>query len=170
MAVSIALPGAQWYTVLAVSVLTSSTSLGITALERAANGQALTGSDVVFEGISVATDVLMLGIGEAAGAVSRKLSKPAKAAGQVLDDIDARPALQASNLEQPAKKPSWKEAVVKATVIVTAMRGITGGFSSGQPPADLPAGQGATDPGSCPFPGGCASIPDRNGGSGDSLM
>lgn len=170
IAVSLAVPGAQWYTVLAISVLTSSTSLGITALERTANGETLTGSDLVFEGISVATDVLMLGIGEAAGAVSRKLSKSAKSVGQTLDEIDVKPMLEASNLEQAAKKPSWKSSFGYATAMVLGMRAMTGGFSSGQPPADQGGTGGGSDSGSCPFEGGCASIPDRNPQAAESLL
>jgi len=162
IAVSLALPGAQWYSVVAISLLTSSASLGVTALERSANGESLTGSDLVFEGISVATDVLLLGIGEAAGAVSRKLSKPAKAVGAALDDINVKPALQPANLEEPAKRPSWKSSVTKASLMVFGLRAITGGFSSGQAPAEQESA-GVTDSNACPFEGGCAGIPDRGG-------
>ena len=170
IAVSLAVPGAQWYTVLAISVLTSSAQLGITAMERFANGQEMTNADYVFEGVSVAVDMLMLGIGEGAAAASRKLSKPAKAVGQTLDDINVKPALKPSNVDDGVKEAgtSWKRGIATAAGMVFGMRLLTGGFSSGQAPGN-DQGQGAPDPQQCPFEGGCANLPDREDAA-DSRM
>ena len=162
--VSLALPGMQWYTVLAVSVLASSAQLSITAMERFANGQELTTTDYVFEGISVGMDMLLLGVGEAASAASRKLSKAAKDVGKTLDDIDVKPGLKPSNADQGAAQADrpWGASIVKAAAMVFGLRAITGGFGSGEPPGLDAGGQGASpDGGDCPFEGGCAGIPDR---------
>lgn len=166
--VSLAIPGAQWYTVLAISVITSSAQLGITAMERFSNGQDMTNADYVFEGISVAVDMLLLGVGEGASAVSRKLSKSAKSVGGTLDDINVRPGLKPSNVDEGAKEAgiSWKMGVASAAVMVFGSRALLGGFSSGQSPGvDRGADGGSPDPGQCPFEGGCAGIPDREDGA-----
>ncbi len=161
IAVSLAVPGAQWYTVLAISVLASSAQLGITAMERFANGQEMTNADYVFEGISVGVDMLLLGIGEGASAVSRKLSKPAKAVGQTLDDINVKPGFKPSNLDGVEEAGiSWKRGLATAAGMVFGMRALTGGFSSGQSPG-TEQGQQTPDPQQCPFEGGCGNIPDR---------
>lgn len=157
---SLMIPGAQWYTVLAISVLTSSASLGVTALERDANGQSLTAADWIMEGVSVAVDMAIVGAGAAKAAWTAR-----RAATQVteetVEELTESAIKSAARPANEAVQPTLAGSLTRASLMVAGVEVLT--RSTAPPPAQGSGGQqsGSVDPEECPNEGGCDEIPAR---------
>jgi hypothetical protein len=156
---SLMIPGAQWYTVLAISTLTSSASLGITALERDANGQSLTAADWVLEGVSVAIDMAVVGGGAAKSAWSarRTATSVTEESLEELTESSLKTASKPANTTTP---PTLTGSITQASLLVAGIEVLT---RSTAPSAPVNAGgeQGSVEPEDCPSAGGCDQIPAR---------
>lgn len=159
---SLMVPGAQWYAVLAISLLTSGAQLGVTALERNAQGLELTTTDLVFEAISVAVDMAVVGAGAAKSAWKAKSA----ATEAILDSSDELTTSALKSAAAPANEtPSLLKSVAQATLTVAGFQVVLGGGGSGQQegPASGAEGAGGTDAQDCPVEGGCEGLPSREG-------
>ena len=157
---SIMIPGAQWYTVLAISVLTSSASIGITALERDANGQSLTAADWIMEGVSVAIDMTIVGFGAAKAmwTARRAATQVTEETVEQLADSAVKTAVRPANLKPP---PTLTGSVTRASLVVAGLELMNRALAPSSP-QDAGASQGGgIDPEECPNEGGCDEIPAR---------
>jgi len=157
---SLMIPGAQWYTVLAISVLTSSASIGITALERDANGQSLTAADWIMEGVSVAVDMAIVGAGaaKAAWTARRAATQVTEETVEELTESAVKTAVKPANIQPP---PTLTGSLTRASLMVAGIEVLTRGTSPSPPQGAGVTQGGGIDPEQCPNEGGCDDIPAR---------
>jgi hypothetical protein len=158
---SLMLPGAQWYAVLAVSVLTSGASIGITALERDANGESLTAADWIFEGVSVAVDMAIVGFGAAKAAWTARRAATSVTE-ETVEELTESSLKAASRPANSAPAPTLSGSITRASLMVAGVELFFGVFGGGQaPPQQVEAQGGGMEPEECPDAGGCAQLPAR---------
>lgn len=156
---SIMLPGTP-LVVLAISLLTSSASLGITALERDANGQSLTAADWIMEGVSVAVDMAIVGAGKAKSAWTARRAATSVTEESV-EELTETSIKTASKPANAAPEPTLAGSVTRASLMVAGVELLNRGMAPA--PADYGDAQqgGGTDPEECPNEGGCDEMPAR---------
>jgi YD repeat-containing protein len=157
---SLMIPGAQWYTVLAISVLTSSASIGVTALERDANGQDLTAADWILEGVSVAVDMAIVGAGAAKAAWTARRAATSVTTDTVeeLTDSSIKTVSRPANTTAP---PTLTGSVTRASLMVAGVEFLN---RASAPTPTQPGGAqqgGGVEPEECPNEDGCTDIPAR---------
>lgn len=155
---SIMIPGAQWYTVLAISLLTSSASLTVTALERDANGESLTAADWILEGVTVAVDMAIVGAGaaKAAWTARRAATSVAEETVEELTESSIKTVSRPANTTTP---PTLTGSLTRASLMVAGVEV----FSRATAPTASGGAQqgGGVEPEECPDEGGCSELPAR---------